>query len=132
MCFIIHFLEQIRNIRLDIFVACLRVIDRWMVHFVNYTYHLFDIHGFSYDRVLSSRSVLLNSSLESIFLGINHQDSCIILSNIPYHIFHIFLLPRSISDKKRSFLRGKLPSCVYHRLFTFAFIRKTVKYPSIR
>jgi len=124
-------LEVGGELRLDLIVSLLAVLDGGVVHLVDSNNHLLDSHGLGEKSMLSGLSLLGETSLETTSVGGNHEDGGISLGGSSDHVLDEISVSWGIDDGENSLLRLEFPEGNIDGDTTLTLSLKLVEYPSV-
>jgi len=126
-----NLLEVGSDLRLDLFVTSLVVLDGLVVHLVACNNHLLDSKSVSEESVLTGLSILGDTSLESTLGRVDNENGNISLGGSSNHVLDEITVSRSVNDGEGVLWGLELPEGDINGDTTLALGLEVVKNPSI-
>jgi hypothetical protein len=124
-------LEVSGKLVLDFFVSLLGVVDGFVVHLVDGDDHLSDTHSLGKEGVLSSLSVLGETSFELTFTSGDHEDGGISLGGTSDHVLDEISVTGGINDGEDTLGGLEFPEGDIDGDTSLSFGLQLVKNPSV-
>ena len=126
-----NLLEEGGELRLDLIVAALAVVDRGVVHLVDGDDHLLDTHSLGEKSVLSGLTLLGEASLEATGVGSDHEDGSISLRGAGDHVLDEITMAGGVNDGEDTGSGLEFPEGDIDGDTTFALSLQLVEDPSV-